>query len=306
MEIDIIVGGKKRMYGQTKNNTPLTINQLCFCDSVEQAQFGKLNIMGMLPSRKIYLNEVPYIFNTTLLLDYFLEPGEYHNEIFLKIEDKNAVQYESPILVLEDKYDVTYRGIAWFPMNIILDTYKPITIKLLFDNHEVLFSETFTFSQGESPNILINLTEDRLDTSGLLTPDGVNTDIPQILAKRAHRSLIVIDQYLTGEYLEKLVSHTHQNTTIMALGGEQKRATFSSLNMSNFTNEISIRFSPKHVLERFHDRFIIINNTEIYHLGYSLKDLDKQISRYSKINGTDEAQKIISTFNTIWQAAIPL
>ena len=35
---------------------------------------------------------------------------------------------------------------------------------------------------------------------------------------------------------------------------------------------------------KFHDRFLVIDHTEAYHLGHSLKDLGKKISGFSKID----------------------
>jgi len=44
--------------------------------------------------------------------------------------------------------------------------------------------------------------------------------------------------------------------------------------------------------EKSHDRFLIIDNTEIYHLGASLKDLGKKWFAFSKL-GSDFVEKIL-------------
>jgi len=44
-------------------------------------------------------------------------------------------------------------------------------------------------------------------------------------------------------------------------------------------NNLTIKTSNK-----FHDRFLLIDNKESYHIGASLKDLGKKVFAFSKIN----------------------
>lgn len=46
----------------------------------------------------------------------------------------------------------------------------------------------------------------------------------------------------------------------------------------------------------FHDRFIIIDNKELYHCGASFKDLGKKCFEISKIEDEEILQKIILNF----------
>lgn len=283
----------------------INVKQLFFCDEFQQSQFGKYNILGMLPSRKINLNEVPYIFCSTLVLDGLIDPGEYNNEVFLKITDLDSGVFEKiPFFILNGIHDKIFRLIRWFPINIYVVKYVSIKISVMLDNDEELYSEIFEFRPGQSPSLMIDLKSNILNSSGLLGPN-VTTNIPEILVRLAHKELIIIDQYLTDDYLASLLAHVHPQTKITVLVGIQLRTSFSNINISTLNNPIEIRFSPK-VPERFHDRFIILNGTEVYHLGYSLKDLNKQISRYCKVINSSEANEIIGSFNSIWTTSIPL
>jgi hypothetical protein len=40
------------------------------------------------------------------------------------------------------------------------------------------------------------------------------------------------------------------------------------------------------VLKKCHDRFLIIDNNEVYHIGASIKDLGKRWFAFSKMNKT--------------------
>ena len=42
-----------------------------------------------------------------------------------------------------------------------------------------------------------------------------------------------------------------------------------------------------HITDKFHDRFIIIDDMELYHCGASFKDLGKKCFTINKINSND-------------------
>jgi len=48
----------------------------------------------------------------------------------------------------------------------------------------------------------------------------------------------------------------------------------------------NLQYSPidVEVFKKAHDRFLIIDHTEIYHIGASLKDLGKKWFAFSKLN----------------------
>jgi len=45
---------------------------------------------------------------------------------------------------------------------------------------------------------------------------------------------------------------------------------------------------------KFHDRFIVIDNKEMYHLGASIKDLGKKCFGINKIEDIEIIEKIIN------------
>lgn len=52
-------------------------------------------------------------------------------------------------------------------------------------------------------------------------------------------------------------------------------------------------------INKFHDRFIIIDNKELYHIGASLKDLGKKCFAISKIEDREYIEKMSAvTLNT--------
>ena len=50
---------------------------------------------------------------------------------------------------------------------------------------------------------------------------------------------------------------------------------------------------------KFHDRFIIVDDKELYHCGASLKDLGKKCFGINKIDEKDFIENITNTLNNI-------
>ena len=50
------------------------------------------------------------------------------------------------------------------------------------------------------------------------------------------------------------------------------------------------------VSKNFHDRFLVIDNQELYHIGASLKDLGKKCFGINRIEEEEIIQKILNLF----------
>ena len=110
------------------------------------------------------------------------------------------------------------------------------------------------------------------------------------LIAKAKRSIILIDNYIDETTLlqlskrNKKVSctiYTERITEQLKLDLEKHNAQYQS---------IEIR-----ILKNAHDRFIILDEKELYHLGASLKDLGKRWFAFSKMDGL--VSQILSHLN---------
>ena len=70
-----------------------------------------------------------------------------------------------------------------------------------------------------------------------------------------------------------------------------KKSNISKLDIQKFNKEYPILEIAKS--NKFHDRFIVIDNKEIYHVGASLKDLGKKCFAISKIEDTEYINKLL-------------
>jgi len=98
------------------------------------------------------------------------------------------------------------------------------------------------------------------------------------LIKSAKSSIVLIDNYIDESVLTLLSKNTDVNITIythniskqLKLDIEKYETQFGKLNYK--------------INKKFHDRFMVIDDIDVYHIGASLKDAGKKIFAFSKID----------------------
>ena len=108
------------------------------------------------------------------------------------------------------------------------------------------------------------------------------------IIKRAKNKIIIIDNYIDDSILKILVKK-NKNVEVVIL--TSKNSNISKLDIQKFNKEYPILKVAK--TDKFHDRFIIIDNKELYHCGASIKDLGKKCFGINKM----EDIEIIKKFN---------
>ena len=109
----------------------------------------------------------------------------------------------------------------------------------------------------------------------------------QELIQKAKKEIILIDNYIDLTVLDRLtvkspgvdvIIYTQPKTPIKKLDIAKFNAQYPTLTIKNTTS--------------MHDRFLIIDRTEIYHIGASLKDLGKKCFGFTRL---EEIQLMIKT-----------
>ncbi|MBR2492394.1 MAG: ORF6N domain-containing protein [Paludibacteraceae bacterium] len=99
------------------------------------------------------------------------------------------------------------------------------------------------------------------------------------LIKSANKSLALIDNYIDESVLLMLSKrksgvtadiYTYPISQALRLDLQRHNTQYPPINVHNHTTS--------------HDRFLIIDDTEVYHIGASLKDLGKKLFAFSKLN----------------------
>jgi len=99
------------------------------------------------------------------------------------------------------------------------------------------------------------------------------------LVKEAENSIILIDNYIDESILH-LLSKRKTGTSAIIYTGKISKQLETDLNKHN---QQYPQIELKH-FSKSHDRFLIIDQKDVYHIGASLKDLGKKWFAFSKIN----------------------
>ena len=99
------------------------------------------------------------------------------------------------------------------------------------------------------------------------------------LIRSAGKSLLLIDNYIDESVLLML---SKRRSGVCATVYTQKITTQLQLDIEKHNRQyppVEIR-----IYNKCHDRFLIIDNTEVYHIGASLKDLGKKMFAFSRMD----------------------
>ena len=111
----------------------------------------------------------------------------------------------------------------------------------------------------------------------------------QNLIKKAQKEIILIDNYIDLTVLERL---SKKNPKVRVTIYTRPDTPVTNLDVSKFNSQyptLSIRHTSK-----IHDRFLIIDNTEIYFIGASIKDLGKKCFAFMKLEDTQWIRTVLN------------
>ena len=109
------------------------------------------------------------------------------------------------------------------------------------------------------------------------------------IIRKANRKITIIDNYIDDSIFKMLVKKK-ENVEVVILTSD--KSNILNLDIQKFNKEYPILKVSK--TNKFHDRFIIIDNKELYHCGASIKDLGKKCFAINKIEDEQIIKQIIS------------
>lgn len=110
------------------------------------------------------------------------------------------------------------------------------------------------------------------------------------IIKRAKEKILIIDNYIDDNIL-KMLAKKNKNVEVVILTSQNCNLT--KLDINKFNKQYPTLTVAR--TSKFHDRFIIIDNKELYHCGASLKDLGKKCFAISKMNDTKFMETLENT-----------
>ena len=109
------------------------------------------------------------------------------------------------------------------------------------------------------------------------------------IIKKANKKILIIDNYVDDSVL-KMLTKKKNNVEVVIL--TSSKSNIQNIDIQKFNKEYPILKVAK--TNKFHDRFIVIDNEEMYHLGASIKDLGKKCFGINKIEDKQIIGKIIN------------
>ncbi len=109
------------------------------------------------------------------------------------------------------------------------------------------------------------------------------------IIKKANKKILIIDNYIDDSVLKMLIKK-NKNVEVVILTSD--KSNIQKIDIQKFNKEYPTLKVAK--TNKFHDRFIVIDNKEMYHLGASIKDLGKKCFGINKIEDLDIIEKFIN------------
>ena len=107
------------------------------------------------------------------------------------------------------------------------------------------------------------------------------------IIKTAKTKILIIDNYIDDTVL-KMLTKKNKNVEVVIL--TSNKSNIQNIDIQKFNKEYPILKVAK--IDKFHDRFIIIDNKELYHVGASIKDLGKKCFGINKIEDEEIVKQI--------------
>ena len=110
------------------------------------------------------------------------------------------------------------------------------------------------------------------------------------LISKARRSIVLIDDYVDNQTLDILSRKQDKVSAILVTDDRNTRLTAKEVQSFNDQfGGLEVRYSRK-----FHDRFLILDDEELYYCGASLKDAGKKVFALGQIHDNENLQGILS------------
>ena len=231
-----------------------------FCFQLTSAEYEVLKTQFATSNMRGGKHKLPYVFT---------EKGI----IMLSGLLKNSVAIEVSIRIVEAFVEMR----KFISTNgQVFERLTNVEYKLL--EHDKKFDEVFNQLQHEE-----NIKQKIFFEGQIYDAYSLIIDI----IKKANRKILIIDNYVDESVLKML---TKKNKMVEIIIITSNKSTIENIDIQKFNKEYPTLKITK--TNKFHDRFIVIDNKEMYHLGASIKDLGKKCFGINKI----EDMKIIEKF----------
>ena len=239
--------------------------------------------------------------------------GRFPAEFCFKLSDKekdelvaNCDRFKTLKHSSSNPYAFTEQGIAMLSAVLKSDIAVEVSIKIMnsfVEMRKFLLSNKEMFARLDRVELKQLETDQKLEE--VFNYIATNTEVKQNiffdgqiydafsfivgLVQKAKKEIILIDNYVDVHTLNILCKKDKGVDIIVATAG---KGSLSTKDITKFNAQY-----PKLLVKTttdFHDRFLIIDKTEVYHIGASIKDAGKKSFGITKIEDKDLIKNLIN------------
>lgn len=239
--------------------------------------------------------------------------GRFPAEFCFKLSDKekdelvaNCDRFKTLKHSSSNPYAFTEQGIAMLSAVLKSDIAVEVSIKIMnsfVEMRKFLLSNKEMFARLDRVELKQLETDQKLEE--VFNYIATNTEVKQNiffdgqiydafsfivgLVQKAKKEIILIDNYVDVHTLNILCKKDKGVDIIVATAG---KGSLSTKDITKFNAQY-----PKLLVKTttdFHDRFLIIDKTEVYHIGASIKDAGKKSFGITKIKDKDLIKNLIN------------
>ena len=187
---------------------------------------------------------------------------------------------------------------AFVEMRRFINENKDIFKRIIEIENDTIYIKNTLIDHEDKINGLFNKFERKEDLKSKLFFNGEIYDAYSLLVDiigKANKEIIIIDNYVDKVTLD-ILAKKKVNVVVLLITDENK-SRLTNTDINKFNSEYpTLRIKYTNI---FHDRFIILDKKELYHIGSSLKDLGKKVFAISKIEDNDYLDLLLDRMETI-------
>ena len=185
---------------------------------------------------------------------------------------------------------------AFVWMRKFINENKDMFKRIIHIENKTEYIENSLIEQNMKIDELFDKFDRKEDLKNKLFYNGQIYDAYSLLVEiieKANKEIIIIDNYVDKTTLDILSKKKVEATILLITDNNKSKLT--KIDIDKFNSEyplLKIKYT-----NIFHDRFIIIDEKELYHVGTSLKDLGKKVFGVTKISDELILNNLINKIN---------
>jgi hypothetical protein len=120
---------------------------------------------------------------------------------------------------------------------------------------------------------------------------------------RASTEIIIVDAYIGSSLLTTLKALPTRNLSVRVLTAAKNLKPDFGVEVAAFKRQVSHISLEIRTTDDFHDRFIVTDEREFYHVGASIKDAGKRAFMISRMQDKTNADNLRKYIDTVWFGA---